>query len=106
MNVQPDTLERLIELYTDVETAIVVPVPDDVYFQVLCACVRLKPGSEVTEQQLRAFLEDYYNDKEGVFTVLPTYYMFLTEFPLVYTGKVSRTKLMDLALRKFGKSTN
>lgn len=105
MNVIPDILERVIELHADVEAAVVVPVPDDVYHQVLCACVRLKPGSDVTEQQLRAFLEAYHNDKSGVFTVLPTYYLFLDEFPGVFTGKICRAKLRDLAVKTFGKST-
>ncbi|XP_045179237.2 medium-chain acyl-CoA ligase ACSF2, mitochondrial-like [Mercenaria mercenaria] len=103
MNVSPDILERILESYPGLEAAVIVPVPDDVYYQVLCACVRLQPGSDVTEQQLRKFLEEYYNDKPGLFTVIPKFYLFQSQFPEVFTGKVSRKDLTDLASRTFGK---
>ncbi|XP_060584599.1 acetyl-coenzyme A synthetase-like [Ruditapes philippinarum] len=41
-----------------VETAVIVPLPDDIYYQVVCACVVRKPGSDLTEEMLRKFGEE------------------------------------------------
>lgn len=102
MNVVPDILERIIESHPEVEAAVIVPVPDEAYYQVLCACVVLQPKSDLTEQQLRNFLQEYHNDKPGIFTVLPKYYLFPKRFPEVYTGKPSRKILTDIAASSFG----
>lgn len=102
MNVVPDILERIIESHPGVEAAVIVPVPDEAYYQVVCACVVLQPGSDVNEQQLRNFLREYYNDKPGLFTVLPKYYLFPKKFPEVFTGKPSRKVITDMATSSFG----
>lgn len=102
MKVSPEHIEHIIESFPEVESAIVVPIPDDAYYQVLCACVRVKPGSDVNEAKLRQLLEEYYNDKPGLFTVLPKHYLFLEEFPEVFTGKISRKMLETLVVQQFG----
>ncbi|XP_045190693.2 uncharacterized protein LOC123547563 [Mercenaria mercenaria] len=101
MNVEPEILERVLESHPSVGSAVIVPVPDEIYHQVLCACIQINPGCDVTEQELRTYFDENTNDKPGMFTVLPKHYMFLTEFPELYTGKTNRKALADKAMKRF-----
>lgn len=101
MNVVPEMIETVIKSCHGVEAAIVVPVPDPVYHQVLCACVVTTAGSDVTENDIRQHCETVHNDKPGLFTILPKFYLFLDKFPQTYTGKYSRKELENVAKLKF-----
>ena len=103
MNVAPVILEAIIEKYPGVARAICVPIPHSILHQVVCACVKLEEGSDVTEEQLRLYCEEIHNDKSRVFTVLPKYYMFKKEFPETYTGKIARRLLTTEATQLFCK---
>ena len=97
MNVDPSILEAVLQNCPGVTRAVCVPVPHKVIYQVVCACVILEAGSDLKETGIRSYCKQIHNDKPGLFTVLPTYYMFLEEFPQTYTGKVSRKELTKLA---------
>ena len=96
MNVVPAILEAVIQKCPGVANVVCVPVANEVMYQVICACVIREDGSDVTEDQLRQYCDKVHNDKPRLFTVLPTYYIFLTEFPETYTGKLSRKVLTEM----------
>ena len=100
-NVAPVILELTLERCLGVLRAICVPVPNEILYQEVCACIILEDGSALTQEGLRAYCEDIHNDKPGLFTVLPAYYMFMKEFPLTGTGKTSRRQLTKMASEKF-----
>lgn len=100
-NVAPEILESVMKNFPGIESVIIVPVPDDVYYQVLCACVITKPGSQVKEEELRKQCQEYHADKPCLFTVLPKYFIFLEQFPETKNGKTSRKELERLALQRF-----
>lgn len=105
-NVAPEILEKAMKHIPGIATAIVVPVPDEVYHQVLCACVVKKEGSDINEEDVRKYCEDYNADKPGQFTVLPKFYIFFDRFPETSSGKHNRRELERIALQRFGtKST-
>ena len=104
VNVPPAILEALIETFGGVSRVVCVPVPHEAMFQVICACVIKEKGSDVTEEKLRQYCAGIHNDKPGLFTVLPTYYMFLTSFPETYNGKLSRKDLARQARERFTSS--
>ena len=93
MNVAPEILETVLNTCTGVANAIIVPVSDPVYYQVMCACIRRGRDSSVTEETLTEFCKTVHNDKPSLFTVLPKFYMFLESFPETSTGKTSRKEL-------------
>ena len=101
MNVTPTILEAVLVNCPGVARVVCVPLPHPVMFQVVCACVILEKGSETTEITLRSYCEDVHNDKPRLFTVVPSYYLFLTEIPVTYSGKVDRIKLTKIAADKF-----
>ena len=104
MNVTPEIIEQAMKLCPGVATVVVVPVPDEVYYQVLCACVIRQSGSDLTEEQLRRYCNDIHNDSPRMFTILPKYYMFFDEFPETITGKTNRVELRKIARESFGSS--
>lgn len=93
MNVTPSILETTLEKHPGISCAVCVPLPHDVFYQVICACLILKHGCTVTETEIRNYLEELHNDKPRLFTVLPTKYMFMEKFPETHTGKVARKAL-------------
>ncbi|KAL4220912.1 hypothetical protein ACF0H5_019178 [Mactra antiquata] len=99
MNVAPEILEHALEQHTGVATAVVVPIPDEIYNQVPCACILREKGIDVTEEQLRAYCESIHNDKVGLFTVLPKYYLFFNDLPETTSGKISRPTLTKMAMK-------
>ena len=100
MNVVPSILEAVIRKCPGVANVACVPVAHDVMFQVVCACVIREDGSDITEDQLRQYCEEVHNDKPRLFTVLPAHYIFFTEFPETYTGKLSRKVLTGMVADK------
>lgn len=103
MNVSPELVENILKTCAGVEAVVVVPISDSTYHQVLCACVTKKKGSDLTGDKLRQFCESRHNDKPGIFTVLPKFYLFLDSFPETTSGKYARKELEKIAKRHFQK---
>ena len=104
INVNPSILEATIEKYPGVAQAICVPIPHNILYHVICACVQLDEGSDVMEEQLRMYCEEIHNDRLRMFTVLPTYYMFTEKCPETYTGKTARRILTTEATKLFSET--
>lgn len=100
MNVAPEILETAVKSYPGVHSSVIVPIPDAVYYQVLCACIQPIEGYMVTEKELREFCKTIHNDKPGLFTVLPKFYVFMNKFPETSTGKLSRMELTRIVQQK------
>ena len=100
-NVAPEILENVMKTFPGIESVVIVPVPDNVFYQVLCACIVKKANSDITEKDVRQYCEEYHADKPGFFTVLPKYYMFFEEFPETRSGKTHRKELENIALQQF-----
>ncbi|KAL3862567.1 hypothetical protein ACJMK2_008526 [Sinanodonta woodiana] len=101
INVIPTLLESVLSSLQGVKDAIVVPIPDPVMYQVICACIIPEPGSGLTEEKLRGLCEEKYMDKFRSFTVVPTHYIFYEKFPESRSGKTDRKKLMIEAYERF-----
>ena len=102
LNITPTILEAVLVNCPGVARVVCVPVPHPVMFQVVCACVILKAGSDATEETIRDYCEAFHNDKPRLFTVVPMFYLFLKEFPETFSGKIERQALIKMAAEKFG----
>lgn len=101
LKVIPELLEDVLLSCPGIVNALVVPVPDAVKYQVLCACVAVEKGRDVTESDVRTFCESFHTDKAELFTVLPKFYLFLDQIPLLRTGKFDRKTVESIARQKF-----
>ena len=95
-NIYPGEVEKLLETHPSVAQAVVVPVPDEIKGQLPVAFVVVKPGSRLTEDEL----------KQHALRHAPAYQhprsvTFVDEMPLAGTNKVDRKQLMHDAARHF-----
>ncbi|HEY2442350.1 MAG TPA: AMP-binding protein [Streptosporangiaceae bacterium] len=96
-NVYPREVEEFLYTHPAVEDVQVIGVPDARYGEELCAWVRLRPGQELTEDQLKA----YCAGQIAHFKV-PRYVRFTDEFPMTVTGKVQKFRMRETSVAELG----
>jgi long-chain acyl-CoA synthetase len=95
-NVYPGEVEKLLGKHPDVAQVCVVPVPDEIKYQLPVAFVVPKPGARPSEEALRRFALD-----NGPAYAHPRAVWFVPELPLAGTNKIDRKTLTDRALKEF-----
>ncbi len=90
-NISSIEVENVIYKHPAVAAAAVVAKPDDKWGETPCAFVELKPGEQVTAEELIAFCRD----NMAHFKV-PRHVVF-TELPKTSTGKIQKFKLREMA---------
>jgi fatty-acyl-CoA synthase len=99
-NVYPREVEEFLYTHPEIEDVQVVGVPDEKYGEELCAWVRLRPGSGLAEEDVRAFCVG----KIAHYKV-PRYVRFTEEFPMTVTGKVQKFKMRETSVAELGLET-
>jgi fatty-acyl-CoA synthase len=84
-NVSPREIEEYLYRHPAVFDVAVVGVPDAKYGEAVCACIRLRDGMSVTEEEIRAFCRDQIAHYK-----VPRYVRFMDSFPLTISGKVQK----------------
>jgi fatty-acyl-CoA synthase len=96
-NVYPREVEEFLYTHPAIEDVQVIGVPDEKYGEELCAWVKLRPGAELTEEDVRAFCVG----KIAHYKV-PRYVRFTEEFPMTVTGKVQKFKMRETSVTELG----
>jgi fatty-acyl-CoA synthase len=96
-NIYPREIEEFLYGHPDVEDVQVVGVPDAKYGEQLLAAIRLRPGSSLTEDDIRAFCQG----KLAHYKV-PRYVRFVEAYPMTVSGKVQKYKIRDEAIEVLG----
>jgi fatty-acyl-CoA synthase len=96
-NIYPREVEEFLYTHPEIEEVQVVGVPDLKYGEELCAWVKLRPGSELTAQEVREFC----TGKIAHYKV-PRYVRFTEDFPMTVTGKVQKFKMRATSVEEFG----
>jgi fatty-acyl-CoA synthase len=96
-NISPAEIEELLHRNPKIEMAQIVGVPDDKYGEELCACIRLKGGERLSEQELKEFCRDQIAHFK-----IPRYVRFVEIFPMTASGKVQKYLLAEQAARELG----
>jgi len=97
-NVYPGEVEKLLGQHPDVAQVCVVPVADEIKYQLPVAFVVAKPGSKPSEDVLRRFALDNrpaYAHPRAVW--------FVTELPLAGTNKIDRKALVERAATAYSR---
>jgi fatty-acyl-CoA synthase len=92
-NVYPREVEEFLYTHPAIEDVQVIGVPDARYGEELCAWVKLRPGQDLTEQDLRA----YCTGKIAHFKI-PRYLRITGDFPMTVTGKVQKFKMREVSI--------
>jgi len=96
-NVYPREIEEFLYSHPAVEDVQVIGVPDAKYGEEICAWVKLRPGQQLTEQELREFCTGQIAHFK-----IPRYLRITTEFPMTVTGKVQKFKMRDTSITELG----
>ncbi len=96
-NIYPREIEEFLYTHPDIEDVQVIGVPDAKYGEELCAWVKLRPGSELTTEQVREFCVG----KIAHYKV-PRFVRVTQEFPMTVTGKVQKFKMRETSITELG----
>ena len=96
-NIYPREVEEFLYSHPAIEDVQVVGVPDLKYGEELCAWIRLRPGHDLSPEQVR----EYCQGKIAHYKV-PRYIRFTADFPMTITGKVQKFKMRETSIGEFG----
>jgi acyl-CoA synthetase len=92
-NISAVEVENHVDRHPAVDAVGIVPVPDAVFGERVCAAVTLVPGASLTLDDLRAHLAESGLGKES----WPEHLLVLDELPRSSGGKLAKGQLKDLA---------
>ena len=97
-NVYPGEVEKILGRHPDVAQACVVPVADEIKYQLPVAFVVPRPGVKPSVDALRRHALD-----NGPAYAHPRAVWFVDELPLAGTNKIDRKALIDRAAAAFAR---
>ncbi len=96
-NIYPREIEEFIYTHPSVLDVQVIGVPDKKYGEEVLACVVLREGEQVTEEQIIQFVKDGMSRFKA-----PRYVRFVDGFPLTASGKIQKYKMREWAIEELG----
>jgi fatty-acyl-CoA synthase len=96
-NIYPREIEEFLYTNPKIADVQVIGVPDPKYGEEVCAWVRLKGGTEATEEEIRGFC----HGKIATYKI-PRYVRFADEFPMTVTGKIQKFRMREISIRELG----
>lgn len=96
-NIYPREVEEFLYTHPKVLDIQVVGVPDPKYGEQVLACIRVKPGEALTEEEVL----EYCHGKIARFKI-PRYIQVVDEYPMTASGKIQKFKLREQAIQSLG----
>ena len=96
-NIYPKEIEDFIYTHPKVKDVQVIGVPDKDYGEEIMACVIVKEGETLTEEELKEFVMSHMAKHK-----VPRYVDFVDEFPMNAAGKILKYKMREQAVEKLG----
>jgi len=96
-NIYPREVEEFLYTCPKVGEAQVVGIPNERLGEIVCAWVRLRPGVEATEEEIKEFCKGqiaYYK--------IPEHIRFVEEFPATLSGKIQKYKIREFEIEARG----
>ncbi len=95
-NIYPKEIEEFIYTHPAVQDVQVIAVPDKQYGEEICACVILKDGQTLTEDELKDYMRSHMARHK-----VPRYVWFMPAFPMNAAGKILKYKMREEAAARF-----
>jgi fatty-acyl-CoA synthase len=96
-NIYPREVEEFLYTHPSIEDVQVIGVPDQKYGEELCAWVKLRPGAELTGDDVMEFCRGKIARYK-----IPRYVRFTEEFPMTVTGKVQKFRMRETSISELG----
>ena len=94
-NIYPREIEEFIFTCDQVKDVQVIGVPDERYGEEIMACIILKEGATITEDEMQDYVRSHMARHK-----VPKYVEFVTEFPMNHAGKILKYKMREDAIEK------
>ncbi|MBQ9732769.1 MAG: AMP-binding protein, partial [Clostridia bacterium] len=96
-NIYPKEIEEFIYTHPKLKDVQVIGVPDEQYGEEAMACIILKEGESMTEDEMRRYcMASMARHK------VPKYIDFVDSFPMNAAGKILKYKMREAAAEKLG----
>ena len=96
-NIYPKEIEEFIYTHPKVSDVQVIGVPDQAMGEEIMACIILKEGETMTEQEMKQYVLDHMAKHK-----VPKYIDFVDGFPMNDAGKIQKYKMREQAVEKLG----
>lgn len=96
-NIYPKEIEEFIYTHPKVSDVQVIGVPDEQYGEEIAACIVLKEGESMTEDEMKQYVRDHMAKHK-----VPRYVDFVDSFPMNAAGKILKYKMREDAIEKYG----
>ncbi len=96
-NIYPKEIEEFIYTCDKVEDVQVIGVPDKRYGEEIMACIILKDGESMTEDEMKQYIADHMARHK-----VPRYIEFVKAFPMNAAGKILKYKMREDAAKRLG----
>ena len=96
-NIYPKEIEEFIYTCDKVSDVQVIGVPDEQYGEEIMACIILKKGESMTEDEMKKYIADHMARHK-----VPRYIDFVDAFPMNAAGKILKYKMREAAAEKLG----
>ena len=100
-NIYPREIEEFIYTHPKVRDVQVIGVPDKKYGEEVCACIILKEGESITEEEMRRYISQRLARHK-----VPRYIEFTDSFPMNAAGKILKYKMREEAAKRLGLGEN
>lgn len=96
-NIYPKEIEEFIYTHPKVSDVQVIGVPDEQYGEEIMACIILKEGETMTENEMKEYINAHMARHK-----VPHYIDFVDSFPMNVAGKILKYKMREDAIIKLG----
>jgi fatty-acyl-CoA synthase len=96
-NVYPREIEEFLYTHPKVSDVQVIGIPDAKYGEEIMAWVKVKPGEQVTAEELKEFCKGQIAHYK-----VPRYFKFVDAFPMTVTGKIMKFQMREQSTQELG----
>ena len=96
-NIYPKEIEEFIYTHPKVSDVQVIGVPDEQYGEEIMACIILKEGETMTEDEIKDYILSHMAKHK-----VPRYIQFVDSFPMNVAGKILKYKMREDAIKLLG----
>ncbi len=96
-NIYPREVEEFLYTHPKIGEVQVVGIPNERLGEIVVAWVRLRPGAEATETEIREWCK-----AQIAYYKIPEYVRFVDEFPATLSGKIQKYKIREFEIEARG----
>ncbi|HHV98408.1 MAG TPA: AMP-binding protein [Clostridiaceae bacterium] len=96
-NIYPKEIEEFLYTHQAIKDVQVIGVPSKEYGEEVMACIILKDGAVLTEEEVKEYVRTNMARHKT-----PRYVKFMDSFPMTASGKIQKYKLREMAIEELG----